>query len=273
MGTQHSHIRHNRTFTFYLGTHEPSWLTRVRFPLFVSHQRLRRYQTLPVARCLWALDSGAFSELSRHGRWTITPEEYIAAVRRYRDGITHLSWAAPQDWMCEPFMVARTGLSLGEHQQRTVTNFLLLRQLAPDLPFIPVLQGWQLGDYVRCVGMYAVAGIDLRAEPLVGLGSVCRRQATAEIADLAERLHHLGLRLHGFGVKTSGLSRYGQYLASADSMAWSFRGRYVHGCRHRREGQRTPVSEANCPQFARQCRRRLLRKAIRPIKLNGEHHA
>lgn len=31
----------------------------------------------------------------------------------------------------------------------------------------------------------------------------------------------VGLRLHGFWVKTEGLKRYDQYLASADSMVWT----------------------------------------------------
>nr|WP_236565663.1 MULTISPECIES: hypothetical protein [Nocardia] len=31
-----------------------------------------------------------------------------------------------------------------------------------------------------------------------------------------------GIRLHGLGVKTTGLSRYGALLSSADSMAWSY---------------------------------------------------
>lgn len=114
-------------FVFYLGTHEPAWLGRVGFPLFVSHRRLLRYRQMPVARCRWALDSGAFSELSMYGQWTVAPTAYVAAVRRYRDGITHLAWAAPQDWLCEPFMVARTGLSVREHQRRTVGNLLELR--------------------------------------------------------------------------------------------------------------------------------------------------
>jgi hypothetical protein len=33
------------------------------------------------------------------------------------------------DWMCEPFMLAKTGLSVREHQQRTVTNYLNPRVL------------------------------------------------------------------------------------------------------------------------------------------------
>lgn len=241
-----------------MGTHEAAWLGRIDFPLFVSHRRLARYRQLPVARCRWALDSGAFSELATYGRWTLTPREYVAAVRRYRDEIGHLAWAAPQDYMCEPTMLARTGLSVREHQRRTVENFLLLRQLAPDLPIIPVVQGWELDDYLACVRMYAQAGIDLAKEPLVGLGSVCRRQATAEIAAIVTTLHSRGLRLHGFGVKTEGIRKYGRYLASADSMAWSLRGRYVSGCTHRRPSQRPVASEANCIDFARQWRRHVV---------------
>jgi hypothetical protein len=244
---------------FYLGTHQPSWLRTFKVPLFISHRRLARYHSLPVARCPWALDSGAFSELSQYGRWTLTPEQYVAAVRRYRDEIGKLAWAAPQDWMCEPFIVAKTGLSVLEHQRRTVDNYLALKQLAPDLPFIPVIQGWTLADYLACIRLYEQAGVDLRAKRLVGLGSICRRQASAEIEEIVAALAARGLRLHGFGVKTSGLQRYGHRLVSADSMAWSFRGRHIKGCAHPRTTRtRQIASEANCPQFALDWRGRVI---------------
>ena len=47
-----------------------------------------------------------------------------ANVRLYRDEVGGLQCAAPQDWMCEPQIVAKTGLSVREHQQRTVENLL-----------------------------------------------------------------------------------------------------------------------------------------------------
>jgi hypothetical protein len=162
-------------------------------------------------------------------------------------------------------MLARTGLSVVEHQRRTVENFVQLRSLAPELPIFPVVQGWRLDDYLRCVDAYARVGIDLTAEPLVGLGSVCRRQATAEIGEIVGRLSGLGLRLHGFGVKVGGLRCYGDGLASADSMAWSFRGRHMHGCSHRPPEQQPVSSEANCLAFARQWRRRLLHGSHRLV--------
>lgn len=231
---------------FYLGTHRPHWLGLVDVPLFVSHVTLSGRRSLPQALGPWALDSGAFSEVASLGQFRTTPGVYARAVRRYADEIGHLQWAAPQDWMCEPFMLTRTGLSVAEHQQRTVANLLSLRMLAPDLPFIPVLQGWTLGEYLDCVGLYADVGIDLAAEPLVGLGSVCRRQHTDTIAAIVSSLHHLGLRLHGFGVKIEGLSRYSYGLTSADSMAWSYDARRrpgsLPGCAHR--------NCANCLRYA-----------------------
>jgi hypothetical protein len=215
------------------------------------------------------LDSGAFSELSIYGEWTEGPERYVAAVRRYQEEVGRLAWAGPQDWMCEPSTLARTGLSVTEHQRRTVENFVQLRSLAPELPIFPVVQGWRLDDYLRCVDAYARVGIDLTAEPIVGLGSVCRRQATTEIGEIVGRLSGLGLQLHGFGVKANGLHRYGGCLASADSMAWSFQGRHMHGCSHRPPGQRPVSSEANCLAFARQWRRRLLRGPRRLVTVSG----
>jgi hypothetical protein len=235
---------------FYLGTHLPHWLALpdVAVPLFVSDRRLGRYRRLPRAVAAWALDSGGFTELARHGCWDHgpTPAEYVRRVRRYRDEIGHLTWAAPQDWMCERHILATTGLTVAEHQRRTVDNYLRLRDLAADLPIIPVVQGDAAGDYLRCVDRYASAGVDLGRAELVGVGSVCRRQSTAQLGDILTALHRVGItRLHGFGVKTAGLTRHGHLLASADSMAWSARARRrpaLPGCAHR--------NCANCRRYA-----------------------
>ena len=50
------------------------------------------------------------------------------------------------------------------------------------------------------------AGVHLHMERRVGLGSVCRRQATAEIGDIVKAMADEGLRLHGFGVKAAGIA-------------------------------------------------------------------
>ncbi|KUN03187.1 hypothetical protein AQI95_24780 [Streptomyces yokosukanensis] len=254
-----------------LGTHMANWLwdddPRLDgVTLFISRNRLaRRVSPFPAARRDWALDSGGFTELKDHGGWRTTPEEYAAEVRRYSKQLGRLLWAAPQDWMCEPWVIsggtiggqhfAGTGLSVAEHQRRTVENFLELQRIAPDLPWIPVLQGWDLADYERCARMYADAGIDLAAAPVVGLGSVCRRQATEEIARIVDYFASRGLRLHGFGVKTDGLADYGDQLVSADSMAWSVGGRRnprLSECTHRAKNC------ANCATYALRWHQRIV---------------
>ncbi len=211
--------------TFYLGTHHPDWLASAGVPLFVSRRTLGRYRTLPRASARWALDSGGFTELSLHGSWITSAADYANDVRRFRDLVGQLDWAAPQDWMCEPVMLKRTGLTVDDHQRRTVDNFLELRAIAPDLPFIPVLQGWTRGDYDRCVELYDRAGIDLRDQPTVGVGTVCRRQNTVGVGVLLAGLAADGLRLHGFGLKLTGLKLASEHLVSADSMAWSYNAR------------------------------------------------
>jgi hypothetical protein len=56
-------------------------------------------------------------------------------------------------------MLAKTGLTVRDHQERTVENFVRLCQLwdgsqalyrpcdQRSCPFMPVLQGWTLADY------------------------------------------------------------------------------------------------------------------------------
>ncbi|WP_229789841.1 deazapurine DNA modification protein DpdA family protein [Pilimelia terevasa] len=202
-------------------------------------------------------------------RWTIGPGEYVARLRRYRDEIGRLLWAAPQDWMCEPVVIAGgqvgpvrfagTGLSVAEHQRRTVANFAQLRELAPDLPIIPVVQGWERDDYLRCVDLYDhMLGVDLSTAPLVGLGSVCRRQATGEAGRILAALHGVGVRrIHGFGFKTLGLSAHGHLLTSVDSLAWSLDARR----RPRLPGCTTHRNCANCLRYALRWRSRVLAAA------------
>lgn len=248
---------------FYLGTHKRHWVKTASVPLFISIRTWREARTLPRATVRHALDSGGFTEVQRHGSWTVGPRQYVGEVRRIRDEVGSLDWAAPQDWMCEPAIIhggwhggqyfAGTHLSVAEHQRRTVNNFLELRALAPDLPIIPVLQGWTLGDYERCVSLYESEGIDLTVEPTVGLGSVCRRQATGEAAAVVTTLAALGIRLHGFGFKTQGLAICGHQLTSADSLAWS-----AHARRRPPMSGHTHKNCANCLPYALQWRTRVL---------------
>lgn len=241
---------------FYLGTHQVNWLWDEAFrdvPLFVSFRRLAGRPRLQRAIAPWAMDSGGFTELSMHGRWTVSAEDYVAELRRIVQLTGMPEWIAPQDWMCEPVMLERTKKSVKAHQSLTVANFCHLRTLAPELPFVPVLQGYSHRDYLRCLDLYELAGVDLWREPLVGVGTMCRRQGTIEAEEILRDLASMGLRLHAFGAKTTGLRRYASELSSSDSLAWSFNARKhppMLGCRHK--------SCSSCPRWALRWRERTL---------------
>lgn len=255
-------------WTFYLGTHEVNWLSAGVGPLLVSHRRLASRTKLPRAVTRWALDSGGFTEIALHGRWVTETPEYVEATRRYAAQIGMPDWIAPMDWMCEPTMIARTNLSVSEHQRRTVANFLELRASAPELPYIPVIQGWTRADYEQCVTLYEREGVNLSREPRVGVGSICRRQGTDEVAEILWSMADIGLRIHGFGIKTRGIAKAAGALASADSMAWSYRARRdapLAGCRHQRC--------SNCIEYAERWRARLLARVYPQMRLSvGAQH-
>lgn len=240
---------------FYLGTHRPNWIGRLSIPLCVSRRQLAARTTLPRASAPIVIDSGGFSELTLHGQWTVPPRQYVGEVGRFISEIGHIEWAAIQDWMCEPPMLKRTGLTIAEHQTRTVVSFLELRDHAPEYPWLPVIQGWDYGDYQRHVDQYDRAGVDLTTFDTVGIGSVCRRQGSNDISRLIRTMARKGISLHGFGVKSEGLKKTAHHLRSADSMAWSFvaRRRPI-----RLEGCTTHRNCANCERWACQWRQELL---------------
>jgi len=242
---------------FYMGTHMLSHIEKASIPLFVSFRQLRKRKKkrfnheVPIC-----VDSGGFSELSLFGRWTVTPGEYVLELNRLKKLGLKIEWAAIQDYMCEPIMMEKTGLTVEEHQKRTVESLKTLRSLDDSIHFIPVLQGQTLADYLKHFEMYEVEGFNLRGERVVGVGSVCRRQSTDEIAHIMKCLHAKGLKLHGFGVKTNGLKKYGEYLESSDSLAWSFNARYDKKCW---ACENRPVKNcANCLNYALEWRSKIL---------------
>ncbi|MFD7874666.1 hypothetical protein ACFV5G_11250 [Streptomyces sp. NPDC059766] len=248
---------------FYLTPHKRHWLRLTDVPLFLKSEHFDRAVKWDIAQGPYAIDSGGFMDLKNNGTWTRSPRQYVDDLRRIWEHVGPYDWAAPQDWMCEDAIInggwfggqyfVGTHLSVAEHQRRTVDNFLELRALAPDLRIAPVIQGDNVPAYEWCVDLYESAGVDLRAEPVVGLGSVCRLQSTRRGAAIVTAMAAHGFKLHGFGFKILGLERVGHLLASADSAAWSSHARHrppLTGHSHK--------NCANCIDYALNWRQRLI---------------
>lgn len=236
---------------FYVGLHQPSDAHRFDRAC-VSINRVRGRQK-PVADVDVLLDSGAFTELARFGAYRHDVMDYAREIfRLWSQGVLRIVAAVAQDFMCEPFMLARTGATdaalaqmrtygpapkaalIAIHQRWTVERYdaqvEALEQLfggPPPFPVLPVLQGYSPADYLRHLVAY---GSRLARGMWVGVGSVCKRNGAPEkIVEVlsAIKRRRPDLRLHGFGVKMTALLHAGvrAMLASADSMAWSFAAR------------------------------------------------
>ena len=133
-------------------------------------------------------------------------DQSAAALHRLcTKGIVQIVAAVAQDYMCEPFMLTQTGLTVLEHQRLIVERYdsllAALREVfGGDIPFhvMPVLQGYTPAEYQRHIEMY---GDRLTPGMWVGVGSVCKRQgdpSALESVLLAIKEVRPDLRLHGF---------------------------------------------------------------------------
>lgn len=170
----------------------------------------------------WILDSGAFTEVARHGGYRYGIEQYYWQICRWSH-CGNLLIAVAQDWMCEPFALARTGFAVQEHQRLTIERYDQLIKLNPPVPIMPVLQGYRVSEYLAHLYMYKER---LTAGAWVGVGSVCRRNGKPdEVLDILATIKQVrpDLRLHGFGLKQLSLENkeVRSLLYSCDSMAWS----------------------------------------------------
>jgi hypothetical protein len=208
---------------FYVGLHHPHDAHRFE-RCMVSVNRLRRRRAdFPVGE--WMLDSGAFTAVARDGGYRRPVEDYAAEVRRWARCGTLVA-AVAQDWMCEPAVLARTGLTVRDHQRLTIERYAALVSLVP-VYVLPVLQGYRPHEYAEHIDGY---GELLPPGAWVGVGSVCKRNADVGAIERvlwAIKTARPDLRLHGFGVKLTALasSLVREALHSADSMAWSYAAR------------------------------------------------
>jgi len=210
---------------FYVGLHQPSDAKLVD-RCMISVNRLERRRSCFVVND-WMLDSGAFTRLTS-GRGHMPLRDYADHIKRWsRCG--NLLTAVTQDWMCEPFVLEQTGLTVEEHQHRTVKGYRALSKLVLTTHVMPVLQGYDPQDYVRHIRMYG--NKELLTEGMwVGVGSVCKRNGSPrEVEAVLTAIKEVrpDLKLHGFGIKRTALAyqQVSEGFYSTDSMAWSHHAR------------------------------------------------
>ena len=212
---------------FYIGTHMVNHAHAFSHSFISANRLWKRKSHFAVNN--WIMDSGAFSEISKYGRFRHSLQEYADLINRFAD-CGSLECAVTQDMMCEPFIVKKTGLSVKEHQRVTIERYDELIKLTA-VPIMPVIQGFAPAEYLVHLLQY---GDRLKEGMRVGVGSICKRNAKpTQIEHILSILKDArpDLRLHGFGLKITALKndRILSLLYSADSMAWSYRARMQGG--------------------------------------------
>jgi hypothetical protein len=167
-----------------------------------------------------ALDSAGFVAQSRYRGFPWSLEHYLNLVAAWP-----WTWWAAMDCCVEP-EVAGSRMEIFLRMAQTCQMLAQCRARARDRGLsdpMPVLQGWEPRDYLWCLDRLPL--VDL--PPLVGVGSMCRRQVHGPQGVLAvvqalDRELPAGTRLHLFGVKGPALSFLAKHprIASVDSMAW-----------------------------------------------------
>ena len=210
----------------------------------------------------WILDSGAFTRISS-GKGHLSTKRYAKEIMRWAINGNLLA-AISQDFMCEPFILAKTGLTIADHQRLTIHRYdRLLEELSilsskkalnleqsysfvyddfdvdedgwdeyeeptKNHPYLmPVLQGFEPADYVEHLRQYSDR---IAYGQWVGVGSVCKRNSrptAIEAILIAIKTARPDIRLHGFGLKSTALKSpiVWDLLHSADSMAASYNAR------------------------------------------------
>lgn len=220
-------LDHPLQVIFFTGLHSLTLPKRGNFTYsFISYNILKdRVSNFDVDR--WVMDSGAFTEINKHGEFRTSPSEYVEGINRWAD-CGNLLAAVSQDYMCEDVALKSTGGTVREHQRKTVERFHEIISHEPNTYILPVLQGYKPKEYAEHIDMYKPY---LKPNKWVGVGSVCKRNSDVDaLYEVFDRIKQKrpDLRLHAFGVKKTALEdkRIRRLLHTADSMAWSFNARY-----------------------------------------------
>ena len=166
------------------------------------------------------LDSGAFGCAFWDGGYTYNTDDYLRIVEK----------VMPEYWVtmdvpCEPNIMPH--LSVLERIKKTVENTEIL-STAPFSGFLPVIQGWEVEEYLHCIDLLEGAG---QIKPIMGIGSICRRGKQEQILNIVRHISQRlpSIKFHAFGIKINTLNyNHGEilnYLDSLDTAAWQFNGK------------------------------------------------
>lgn len=183
----------------------------------------RRY-----AKTLLIDSGGAPESIIKNNGYNRSDIEYLHFVR-----VVKADYFVLRDYPCEPQVLRKFNVTVKDQIHRTLDHHLKLIELYERSEVkatpIPVIQGWEVEDFLYCVDMFKEHG--LLNFDYIAIGSTCRRhqvKQTQKIILAVREAVPRKIKLHAFGVKLSVLDHKAVWdaLYSADSSAWDFLSRW-----------------------------------------------
>jgi len=173
------------------------------------------------------IDSGGFPLSFIHNGYNIPDYKYLAFVKTVK-----ADYFVLRDYPCEPQILRKYNVTAKDQIHRTLDHHLKLlefyeRSNVVAIP-IPVIQGWEIDDYLYCIDLYKEHGLIGGKFNYVAIGTTCRRRQvkiTQRIILTVRSELPNKIKLHAFGVKLSVLNNKAVWdaLYSTDSSAWDYK--------------------------------------------------
>jgi hypothetical protein len=102
-------------------------------------------QMIALDAC-FCVDSGGFTAARKWGKYPWTHQQYIDFIREMSRDVP-VQFCANMDYACERSVNRSKYNTNIDRIKATIRNEITLQELAPDLPWLPVLQGNNLEEY------------------------------------------------------------------------------------------------------------------------------
>lgn len=168
------------------------------------------------------VDSGGFAIMQKFGKYPWSVSQYSDFIWDVTRDV-RLDFSAIMDYACEPSVNREVYRSNKERIKATIRNEAECMRVAPDLPWLPVLQGDSLTE--RAFDIAIRRRMAMLPINYAGIGSVCGRgKAGAIEAILFYRDQLPSLKHHCFGMHIQALDNDIVFdtVKSWDSYGWNW---------------------------------------------------
>lgn len=194
-----------------------------------------------------SVDCGGFTAARRWGAYPWEPAQYAEFVGAVSRDVP-LAFCACMDYACERGVNREHYQTNIDRIEATIANEADCKASAPDLPWLPVLQGDTLEE--RAYDLSRRRELGMLPDGYAGIGSVCGRGAKAARNVVRFYDGHLsGVKFHGFGMHIGALDDdvVMGALKSWDSYSWT----WARGARSLRAPEYLKRDDENYASYAR----------------------